>query len=73
MGCQDYGIEEDTGYSFFCSMFDSFVLCVNKQLYMQFLQIEDESGRVGSWIKGFNQTKDLLIHCHCLLKNSKNQ
>lgn len=33
MGCQDYGIEEDTGYSFFCSMFDSFVLCVNKQLY----------------------------------------
>lgn len=73
MGCQDYGIEEDTGYSFFCSMFDSFVLCVNKQLYMQFLQIEDESGRVGSWIKGVNQTKDLLIHRHCLLKNSKNQ
>ena len=73
MGCQDYGIEEDTGYSFFCSMFDSFVLCVNKQLYMQFLQIEDESGRVGSWIKGVNQTKDLLIPRHCLLKNSKNQ
>lgn len=35
--------------------------------------MEDESGRVGSWIKGVNQTKDLLIHCHGLPKNSKNQ
>jgi len=73
MGWQDYGIEEDTGYSIFLFNVLTHSCFESISNYMQFLQMEDESGKVGSWIKGVNQTKDLLIHCYCLLKNSKNQ